>query len=208
MKYTKQFLKDLAKQHNMNLGQLASQLGMTRTTLERYYNDKNSQTKWGMNSRKRIEAKIEYFVNKSNLKEKVKLGGVTPNSKYIKKYLESAEDICMYLSQGYEINQENSKDYLKLVENIVVRFRDNSPVFINGAISLEEKYYVNMPKPIIVKVGKKYLTRGGDIAIVVSETVNGYKAILIGIEVVYFVDGTGLNLDNATNFDFMEEIDD
>lgn len=95
-----------------------------------------------------------------------------------------------------------------MVENIVVRFRDNNPVFINGAISLEEKYYVNMPQPIIVALGKKYLNKNNQEVVIVSEGKKVYEAVIIGKGSSYCVheDGTAINVD--LDYSLSEEIDD
>lgn len=211
MKYTKQFFKDLVKKHNMTMTDLGKALEVSMSTLYRYvkWDENASHSKRELTEKKKFDKKLSKFIE--GKKGKKGTNETKPieivSGKYIAVPVNSAEEICYQLSQGIEVFQEGSNDSLKLVEGIIVRFRGNNPVFINCAISLDEKYYIKVPKPIIVEVGKRYLTRDNKEAVVFVGGEN-YKAATIGTGIGFVVDKNGKNIGGNSEYDLVEQIND
>lgn len=204
MKYTKELIKELAKKHNTTVLGLTKIAGVSLATLYKYckYDDSVAHSKRTLTQKKKFDKIMKKLINE---------GKDIPykredNEKYLRVSLETAEELCYQLSQGVEVFQECSNDSLKLLEGLIVRFRDNNPVFVNCAISLDEKYYIKVPKPITVKIGKRYLTRSNKEAIVITGEENFFKAIVIGDGTSFTVDSTGKNIDGYSELDLVEEI--
>lgn len=206
MKYTKELINELAKKHNTTVTGLAKIVGVCLSTLYRYctWDDSAIHSKKALTQKKKFDKVMEKLINK----EKEMPHKQENNEKYLRVNIESAEELCYQLSQGVEVFQEKSNDSLKLVDGLIVKFRGNNPVFINCAISLDGKYYIKVPKPIKVEIGKKYLTRDKKEAIVVSKDEEYFKSVIIGDGLSSVVDSTGKNINSYCEYDLVEEVDD
>lgn len=97
------------------------------------------------------EEEVDKYLNKE--KPQVK---AAPISKIIIQDLDSFIDI---LKQGNQIYQENSPNYFKLIEGLVVKFNNKGePLFINPAIDIKEKYYYLKRESLNIEVSKTYIT--------------------------------------------------
>lgn len=214
MRYTIEQLNKLAKKNNTTMEGLAKLTNISLCTLYKHcrWDDNSNHSKLAIAGRKKFEKKMSEFINKCNLMKEETLIEEVKDNKYKNVDLRDAEEICYQLAQGSEVFQKCSNDSLKLVEGVIVRFRNGKAVFVNCAISLDEKYYMKIPKPIKVEIGKRYLTEKGEEAVVIAKSEyfgDSYAVCIIGKEHKMFVNEEGYSMD-LTKYDIklVEEIDD
>lgn len=206
MKYTKQFLKELAHKNGCNLSELHKLLGVGYVTLYKYYSDRFSMTTWGRSANRKMEEAIEKFIHKDD--KQAKPEPKTVSDKYVTVEIPDYESLCYQLSQGVEVFMKGSYDSLKVQDGFIVRFNKGEPSFVNPAVSLEESYYIKCPLTLDLKVGKKYLTESGEVAFVISGKGGAFDAAIIGSGLIFTVDASEKSVYNEIGMNFVEEIDD
>lgn len=133
--------------------------------------------------------------------------------KQIKTYLTN-EEIFSALANGETVYQENSTySYQMLVESncsIVLKFRDNKPIFLNCAIDLSSSYYILKKEKLSINVGKKYRNKRGDeVTIFAQDDEKLFKGVITGDCKIYTYNSEGVNQFSdleTTLYDLDEEL--
>ena len=187
MKYTK---KDIDKL-GLSLPALAKKIGVSNPTIYGYVNGTLGKNKKSQIVLHKIENYLDSVIGMEPKQDETKKEQET---KMLRNYIEDVETLTFLLSSGEGVYQENTNDCLKMSNGVIVRCRNNIPVFVNGAIDLSSKYYTLIPEPIKVKKGKEYKTNGVGNVMIVSQVEDRFDGFVIENRevVIYEEDGTPL----------------
>lgn len=121
--------------------------------------------------------------------------------KQIKSYV-SDEEIFTALANGDIVYQDNSAySYQLLMDNgcsIVLKLRDDKPVFLNCAIDLSASYYTLRKEKLSIVVGKKYRSKNGEEVNIFSRGDDGlFKGVITGNCGIYSYNEDGENQDTS-----------
>lgn len=114
----------------------------------------------------------------------------------MKRYLKTQEEVTQALREGKTV-QTNEMEY-GIINNLIVGFdKIVREIYINPAIRLSEKPYIEEPEPLKLEVGKFYRTRDGR-KVVVTYITSGFPdrypvcVLIMGTTKMYWVKIDGL----------------
>lgn len=148
-KYTKDGLLKILKENKISKSALQQAIGISSVTMWKYLNRNLGDPEYThriLLSDQKIEKRIDDVLSGLNKDTKVY------DCSTIKEFATTVEDIISYLVSGYEVF-DNDGNSFKCINGIIVKYRNEEPIFINPAIGCQDISTFFISKPLTIKRG-------------------------------------------------------
>ena len=148
-KYIKDELLKILKENKISKSALQQAIGISSATMWKYLNRKLGDPEYThriLLSDQKIEKRIDDVFSRLNKDTKVS------DCPTVKEFATTIEDVISYLVSGYQVF-DNDGNSFKLISGIIVKYRNEEPIFINPAICCQDINTFFIYKALTLKGG-------------------------------------------------------
>ena len=156
-KYIKDELLKILKENKISKSALQQAIGISSATMWKYLNRKLGDPEYThriLLSDQKIEKRIDDVLSGLNKDTKVS------DCPTIREFATTVEDVILYLVGGYQVF-DNDGNSFKLINDVIVKYRNEEPIFINPAICCQDISTFFIYKALTLKEGGVYETNEG-----------------------------------------------